>query len=268
MNEQTGVFDGSHRIRFELHVSQEDGFAMPQYPRAPIVEAVIEFRLARPLAQQALEKAAHRLRGTYPFSEAETGMNVSFTSTGGIDTSPAWTGVKLSSIDRTDVVMFRTVSFACSRLAPYTEWGEFRRRGEAAWQAFRRQADSIALSRLGVRYVNRIDVPSESGSVNVQDYLTIFPTVPAAGAKLLTQYAMQVASAIGEDECNFVLNTGSVPSPLIGYSSFVLDLDVYRESNLPLKDDTLWEIVERMRRHKNRLFESCITDRARELFNQ
>ena len=63
------------------------------------------------------------------------------------------------------------------------------------------------------------------------------------------------------------LNTATVAPPLIGFVSLALDLDVFREANLPQRDDDLWDIVNRMRGHKNRIFESCITDRARTLFN-
>src|SRR5580704_3737062 len=234
---------------------------MPHYPRAPIWEAVIEFRFAKPIEHKVLEKAAKQLK-TYPFSENEQGLELRPDGRA----LPVQTGIKLSSLDRTDVVIFRTTTFVCSRLAPYTRWEDLRGRAEESWRVLRRKVQDITISRIGVRYLNRIDVPSESGRVKVEDYITVFPVVPGTVERPMAQYVMQVVAPIGADQCQMVLNTATVPSPLIGHSSFILDLDVYREASLPKRDDELWALTERMRGYKNDLFESLVTDRARELF--
>jgi uncharacterized protein (TIGR04255 family) len=47
----------------------------------------------------------------------------------------------------------------------------------------------------------------------------------------------------------------------------LLDVDVSRETDLPQNDDGLWDFVNKVRAHKNFVFEACITNRARELFD-
>jgi uncharacterized protein (TIGR04255 family) len=58
-----------------------------------------------------------------------------------------------------------------------------------------------------------------------------------------------------------------VPAPLLGHSSFVLDQDLHTEINLPQSDDALYILLNQIHVKKNAVFEACITDRARELFN-
>jgi len=57
------------------------------------------------------------------------------------------------------------------------------------------------------------------------------------------------------------------PPPIPKYVSLLLDFDVFRTADLPRKEDDLWHLVETGRDIKNGIFEACITDEARKLFN-
>jgi uncharacterized protein (TIGR04255 family) len=240
------------------------------YKRAPITEAVIELRFARPADQRDVEKAARRLRAEYFYQDPENSVSLKFdVGTQKTEVETLWTGIKLGSMDRTDVVIFRTSSFVCSRLAPYSNWEPFRDRAAQGWEVWRKTAGPIELARIGVRYINRIDIPLKGAQmVAAEDYLRFVPRSPDELREPMSSYAMQVVRPLGADDCQLVLNSSTVPSPLIGFASFVLDLDVYREANLPRRDDEIWALLERMRNHKNRVFESCITNAARALFDQ
>jgi uncharacterized protein (TIGR04255 family) len=241
-----------------------------RYKRPPITEAVIELRFARAADHRNVEKAAKRIRDEYFYSDPENSVQVKFDmATQKADFETQWTGIKLSSLDRTDVLFFRTLSFACSRLAPYTSWEAFRDRAARGWDVWRKTAGSTELARIGVRYINRIDVPLEgTGRIQVENYLRVLPQLPDKLGDPMSTYAMQVVLPLGSDDCGLVLNSGTVPSPLVGFASFILDLDVFREASLPRRDDELWALLDKIRDHKNRLFESCITDAARVIFNQ
>jgi uncharacterized protein (TIGR04255 family) len=134
---------------------------------------------------------------------------------------------------------------------------------------WRKTAGPSELARIGVRYVNRLDIPLEgTGRIQVEKYLRVSPQLPDELGDPMSTYAMQVVLPLGSDDCGLILNSSTVPSPLVGFASFVLDLDVYCETSLPRRDDELWTLLDKMRDHKNRLFERCITDAARVVFNQ
>lgn len=241
------------------------------YARAPITEAVIELRFATTFHQTTVEEAGRRLRDDYFYLDPESIVHFELKLEPAVqkaEPSAKWSGVKLSSLERTDSVFFRQNTFICSRLAPYTGWDDFFARTVRAWEVWRKSAGHTALSRIGVRYINRIDIPVENVAlVRVEDYLNVFPKSPDDLGAPLSAYAMQVTRPLNADDCVVTLTTATVAPPLIGFASLVLDLDVFREANLPQRDDDMWDILTRMRGHKNRIFESCITDRTRTLFD-
>jgi uncharacterized protein (TIGR04255 family) len=239
------------------------------YKRPPIAEAVIELRFVQSASQEDIEEAAKRMRGEYFYQDAENIMEFKIDpGLGTADRRIAGTGVKLSSLDRADQLMFRTNSFACSRLAPYLGWEAFIEKAWAGWAEWKMVAGNARLARIGVRYVNRIDVPATSNElIRIEEYLNVFPKTPPEMTNPLLSYAMQAVSPLGPSAgYALVLNTSSVPSPLVGFFSFALDLDVAREKDIPRRDDELREVLAEMRVLKNQVFEYCITDRARSLF--
>lgn len=237
-----------------------------KYTRAPITEAVLELRYAQPLAQEVAEKAAEAVAKDYFYNEIEQNINFSLeASAAKVET--LWEGRKLSSLDRADAVFFRRSTFVCSRLAPYLGWDEFIPRAKKAWAACKKNAGSIEISRIGLRYVNRIDVPLREGeTMNVEDYLNFLPKSPHAFTEPMATFLVQTNRSMGVDDCNFMVLSTTIPSPLINTISLALDLDVSREANIPRREDELWSLIDRMRAHKNFVFESCVTDRARALF--
>jgi uncharacterized protein (TIGR04255 family) len=45
-----------------------------------------------------------------------------------------------------------------------------------------------------------------------------------------------------------------------------LDIDLFRTENIPGREQDLWECIESVRELKNSIFETCITDASRRLF--
>jgi uncharacterized protein (TIGR04255 family) len=236
------------------------------YKRPPITEAIIELRFARPFSEDVVAAATQVLAGEYFYKDTEKGGNLKIDAvTGQSEYEALWSGERLSSVDRADIAIFRTTAFVTSRLAPYLGWEQFRERSERAWAAWRRAAGSVELARIGVRYVNRIDFPGE-GPIKLDDFLKIYPITPDGPP--IQAYTMQVIRPIDADQCVATITSASVESPLIGFSSFLLDLDVFREIDLPKRDDVLWELLEKFRHHKNNVFESCLTQRTKAIFDQ
>jgi uncharacterized protein (TIGR04255 family) len=235
------------------------------YERAPITEAVIELRFAEEADPKVITRAAKGIADDYFFNEPNQQVSVTINEFG--PQIRTVEGRRLSSLDRAEVVVFGSGSLVCSRLAPYSGWEAFRSRTVAAWEAWKSAGPSTILNRIGVRYINRIDVPNElAAPLLVEDFLNFYPKTPTGDREPMQNYAMQVVRSLGEDECGLVLNSSIVPSPLIGFTSFLLDLDVSRETNLPRKSDDVFALLDRMRVLKNDVFERCVTDRSRKLF--
>lgn len=120
---------------------------MPTYKRPPITEAVIELQYASKFSEKVVRKAAGRLAKDYLISDDEFHFEYTF------DTGPEapksevksdFNGVKLSSLDRNDIIVLRTGRFSCSRLGPYDSWNAFFERFQSAWSKWKRAAGPLA----------------------------------------------------------------------------------------------------------------------------
>jgi uncharacterized protein (TIGR04255 family) len=240
------------------------------YKRPPITEAVIEIRFEQPLDKALVDKAHARLRQQYTFSNPHNTVNVQFDlAHKHAEFQEKGVGFRLSSADQADVLVISTQTFAVSRLAPYQGWDEFRPRAESNWQEWKRAVGYQKIQRIGVRYINRIDIPlSEKGNVRLEEYMNIYPQIPEDKFQKMVQFAMQNVLPLGVDECNLTLNIASMPSPLLNHGSFLFDLDIVRTVAVPQNDDEIWKLVETIRTHKNHAFEAGITDKARALFQK
>ncbi len=64
-----------------------------------------------------------------------------------------------------------------------------------------------------------------------------------------------------------ILTETAVPPPAPDTNSVILDLDVFRETDMA-SDDKIWALLERLRDRKNEFFEGCITEKTRSLFGE
>jgi len=254
-----------------LHrIGEEKVTVMNQpYKRPPITEAVIEFRPKQPLDIRLISKAEAKFRKNYPLSQNFSTMGVRVNpAMQSADVHQEYVGHRLCTNDQTDILTITTASFAVARLAPYPGWDVFRKRAEEDWHQWKSIVGSHQLNRIGIRYINRIDIPVEpTKKIDLDEYLKCFPELPNDSFKALTHYAMQLVLPL-EDNCQAIINTGSVPAPLLNHASFILDFDISREINLPQRDDEIWNLIDKIREYKNYIFEQCITDKARALFNE
>lgn len=243
---------------------------MPLYKRAPITEAAIELRYEQELQKEAIDKLQSRFKADYqisePFSFVDVKLEVAARQAKFREVAA---GHKSASSDRVDVLLIQLQGMVCSRLAPYLGWDSFRDRAQRDWRKWKNTVGYRKLARIGVRYINRIDIPvgGPGERIRLENYVKVYPMYPEEDIPGLSNYTMQMQGDLGADECRIIINSGLVPSPLVRHASILLDIDVTRDRAVPQTEDEIWELVEKIRGHKNRVFESSVTDRARELFD-
>ena len=244
---------------------------MVQYRQAPITEAIIEIRYDQPMPRDDLDRLRDRLSDQYEFCDPITHVGVTVDphrAQAKFDGSKQ--GFRLSSSDRADILMITSGAMICSRLAPYQGWEKFRPRAYHNWAVWKRVVEYRLVSRIGVRYINRIDIPMNGKRlIRVEDYLTVNPAYPESDFMPgLSGFTMQLTGQLGVADLTLVLNSGAVPSPLVDHFSLLLDIDVLRLQSAPQRDEEIWEMIDLLRIQKNHIFESCVTDASRELFGQ
>ncbi len=237
------------------------------YKWPPVVEAVVEFQVREPLDAAVLEKLKDKLTDQYPLPPQR---NMEFGFQIGPDSArmhQQFQGYRLTSIDVSDVLLIGPNSIVNSRLAPYLGWESLIERVQQNWTVFKRVAGQREITRVGVRFINRIDIPNPGEQpINLDDYLNVSPRLPMHSSSPLTGFAVNFSTLLGTEKIRLVVNVGSDNNVLVRVNSFLLDIDLSKDQELPQREEDLWPFVEKFRNLKNSVFESCITNRTREVF--
>jgi uncharacterized protein (TIGR04255 family) len=238
------------------------------YQKAPITEAVIDLRVELP-SKVSVDDLAMVHRGeeaAYPTIERMNaavgqmmlGPQVSASA------STQHIGFLFKSADGKQVHQARMDGFTMSRFAPYPCWNDFRAEAQRIWNIYRSVAEPSKVVRVAVRYINRIDIPLPLNDLEV--YLRTVPKVSPDLPQGLSSYFMHLVMPLQDIQSHAVIIETIIDPASPNIVSIVLDIDVFRTIDLPSEEDAMWVLIEQFRGVKNRVFEACITDKARDLF--
>ncbi len=240
------------------------------YPRAPIVEAIIDMHAEVPSLVQDVALAAMQgdRSDEYPARknlwQGEARFEIS-DDTASSSANRQLIGYQCESADKSRVFQVRRNGFALSRLAPYGSWEPFRDEARSLWQDFRTRFSPPTITRLAVRYINRIEL--NLPRVELSDY---FKTIPDVSKDLqqntLARFAMQLIIPQTDILSVLNLNQGMIDPGYVESVTIILDIDLYREKEVPQTEHEIWDFFEVLHVRKNEAFESCLTDKTRSLF--
>jgi uncharacterized protein (TIGR04255 family) len=240
-----------------------------RYAKDPINEAVIQIATSTRAPLESLAKIAGHFKEDYPLQDPLTNLDFSIDATGSAARfKQEMSGYRLTSAKNPDILIVGPESVLAARLVPYAGWEQLLGAIKRVWTQWRSAGNPSSVSRLGVRYINRLDVPIEKSSkLNLSEYLNFFPNVPNFSSKPMAGFFLQSTVPTELDHWSVTLSSTVLqPQPLIDTVSILLDIDVFRTEKIPGRDDDLWECIESVRALKNSIFESCITDTTRKLF--
>ena len=236
-----------------------------RYTRAPITEAIIDFQVD-PLEGVELADLERCQDAAYPGKKAlsvvvdnpDFGEDDSTTST-----SRQVAGFLFTSADAKQLFQARFAGFSMHRLAPYKGWEPFRDEARRLWNIYRQTAQPRKVTRVAVRYINRLDLPLPV--LEMKDYLRTSPEVSPDLPQRLEEFFMQLTIPQRDIKSTLLLREMAVPPEAPGVASVVLDIDLFRSDEIPPDDAGIWALLERLRARKSAIFEACITDRTREV---
>lgn len=239
------------------------------YPNAPITEAIVDLRveLEEGFELARLKDVGDTVKSEYPKQEemVESGLQFAVGPDGGSASLQRKTlGTKFVTVDGKQIFQSRLNGFTFSRLAPYDRWEPFRDDARRLWKAFRDVTAPAAVTRLAVRYINRIDIPGDK--IDLKDYLRTSPEIAPELPQMLEGYFMQLQLPFSELAGRCLINQTIVPPAREDVVSVVLDIDLFRDRDVPQDEETIWRFFETLHDEKNNIFEACITDSTRKLF--
>ncbi len=240
----------------------------PPYDAPPIIEAVIQLRYAEPLPKSLYKKLLKRLKREYAneLPQITKGASLDFAQEKAAFTAEVQ--ARLSSPDETDVLIVADAFQTWSHLAPYDGWQPFVERCMRDVRIAQEVTGFRKLARIGVRYINRIDIPANEGEVTwYEHYLTINLTLPPM-CDTVNSYGWRFERDFADLGLLAIVQSATTAPVIPKHAAFLLDIDVIAERNLPVKVDEIEGVLEKMRNLKNEIFETSITDKARASFSR
>ena len=242
------------------------------YKRPPIIEAVIEITFKKPHDTGKLEKFTKKIGSFYQNSQISTGYRLDIDIKNIKKAEPQTKKIphpvhRFSSGDMTEILFINESTFTVSQLAPYCGWEDFLKRFSRDWKVWKKILGFNEIEQIGVRYINRLDIPVDMPTVTFSEYVNIYPKAPEALGPN-SSYSMQIQIPLFEEKSMLVLNSAVVKSPIPKHMSLIIDQDIIKNSEVPQNDDSIIEYLNIIHTRKNTIFESCVTDKARELFDK
>lgn len=226
--------------------------------------------MAADVEAKALEKIQNKLKAAYPETQPLQKFEVKVDQTGGqVNVAHNQQGFRLANADQTDIVILDARNLTVARLAPYPGWEHLRDRANSAWQRWKAETPRHPIERIGVRFINRIDIPvMDDDSIAISNYLNFCPyAAPITDAAMLN-FLLRVTVPTYDPQWIANITTTTLGATQVPkHHSLILDIDIFRTAEIPIRDDLLWPIIDAARLIKNDLFERCITAATRNLFS-
>lgn len=243
----------------------------------PIIEAVIDIDCDLPagLELDALRRQAYPdLRELYP----KIRESITYEQTvehGGMgepivaNTDTSLTAIQFATDDERTIIQFRRNGFSFNKLRPYTSFDDYFGAMEHAWEIFVRLAQPALIRKIGIRTINRIEVPVDAqGGVDFTQYLDSFaPRIPSGAVRMATVSFYESHLGIDTDSGRLVNIVKTMEAPTDAYIPLILDIDVHN----PLERDSLnWVDISNelmaLRELKNWVFQQLLTPTCLNLF--
>lgn len=238
----------------------------PHLANAPIVEAVVNWQAhaGEKWNFDVFRSRFARSFPDYPSLQSEHGVHVQAAIerndvSGNVRAEPR-SGLRLVSADRLHVVRVARDGLTFSRLAPYTDWEGFSAEALRFWELFLALAGPLTVDRLGIRFINRIDIhPARS----VDAYLRHPPASPVPFGLPLDEYFFRTTHTIPGQPVKLTVNqaTQRASHKPPATHSLIVDIDVYSSSPMDSGGDIRARMTQ-MRWVKNKVFFGLFSDEA------
>jgi len=242
-----------------------------QYKNPPIEEAVCEFTFVAWAPDQQFDFTLpgrlkmHPLMAEYsgqPRTQNVRTIAANDPSTVAVQTSLL--RVQLPTSDGRHLISIGRNTLAITALRPYDGWTNFMPRVERALDAFHEIISYAAVTRIGVKYVNRIIVPKAGASAT--EVLTEVPAQDKISETRLSNFT-QFAEFVRTDGVKVLVTQATLQPNTPNTTEYLLDIDAIWDHQVLGSRTEIVAAVERLHDVEGAAFEALITEKARGLFD-
>lgn len=243
-----------------------------KYKKSPIVEAVCEFQFeeSSPWDLAIPGLVYEKVRNTFPIRRQAERVTLNIT------VGPQALGPQLGTVtlmqylrqDEKAMLQVGSHLLSMSVLKPYPSWPRFLPMIQNGFNAYRDVAAPKGLKRIGLRYINQIEVPDQG--MKLEDYFEFRPYVGSNLPQDFGTFALGIQVPCEDSRDILNLQLASVPRQDLSMSKaiIVLSLDYFllKPGDITLEEVFKW--VELAHSHIEDTFEACITEKLRHVFQE
>ena len=242
----------------------------PHLSKAPIVEAVIDFRAlpTTPCEQGQFEAYFRKEFTDFPAFQVHNQVNYHLKAQSGnqpevVQPTSWWQGLAFHSADKLRIAQCQRDGFSLSRLPGYPKWEEFASEALNLWSKYAALTKPIEIQRIGVRFINRIPIPVHAGDLS--DYLINAP-------KAWDSFPVPFASFVHSDtfsvpDTNYLIHVVRAlqpPDTTSDLPAIILDTDISTRSPSSTDPKVLETRLREMRWLKNKVFFASIAKKLQD----
>lgn len=240
-----------------------------RFPRAPILEALLDIRVILPpnVKLDRLATLQDRCSDRYPQRRERIMWEAQWTvKEGSMESAAAKGGPDgyiFTSENGKQLFQARFDGFTFNRLRPYDRWESFRDEAMELWKHYLAIAQPESVTRIALRYINELNLPLPIR--DFKDYILTTPEIAPEMPQGLRTFFIRLEIPDPESETVAII-TETMKPPQVDVLPLIFDIDVFQEQTLDPHEAKIWETFEHLREFKNRIFFNSITDKAKGLF--
>jgi uncharacterized protein (TIGR04255 family) len=174
-------------------------------------------------------------------------------------------GFMFRSADDTQVVQVRQDGFTFNWLKRYDSWEALRNAARPHWERYRETFHPEAVTRLGLRYLNRIELPLPLP--DFREYILTAPEIaPGLPQGLSALFLRLEIPDMTRGLIAIITETIQAPVDEGKRLPFIFDIDIVCGATFEPSSPAIWEKFAQMRDYKNEIFFASMTERAKEMF--
>jgi uncharacterized protein (TIGR04255 family) len=210
-----------------------------------------------------------KFRDEYPRVEPINTMQV--TVSVGLQQVTQQPGVRFLSEDRKGIVQLAPNQLSIHRVNGYMGWVNFRPQILGALDLYREIAKPAGVARIGLRYLNHVELPV--GTIELQDYFRLAPEVPEPIPQGFSAFLTQMTipylnSESGLPESSLRITFGTADSDQPDKMRFILDLDMSTPEG-PLAVEAAADWLDTSHARLDEAFTAAFTEKThREIFEE
>jgi len=223
-------------------------FMSKHYKNPPLLEAVCEFKFQPNSSWNSAipDLIYEKVQAEFPQRESMNGLS-------GEEPAPS-AKTKFFRADGSALLQVSSKLLAVNQLQPYPTWAQFKKTILEAYSLYREIAHPASMTRLGLRYINQIEIPETN--IEISRYLR---GCPEGYHKLFLSTNFPFAA----ERENLAMILAHVPHSEGDFLRFYLDLDY---GAFPMAAEEIGPVLERAHDRIEQIFEASITDETRRLF--